>query len=370
MQCRTPAREGETKVKLSPPASAVAAAVLFGVSTPILKILVGEVPPLFLVAFLYLGTTFGISLLGVFLRSLGPGSPGDQGIDRHDAPWLILAITAGGVTAPFLLVQSLGITRQQRHRLLLNFEAVATTILAVALFREKVGRRVWSALAVITGASILLTWNPGLGAGLSIGAAGVVFAWIFWGIDNNPTRKIAGKYPFAIVSVKSFSSGAIALALAFSLGETFPRILVVLTAMVVGVICYGMSMVFFIHALRDLGAARTGAYFSTAPSSAQRSPSSSSTKSRTCRSSLPSGSCFSGYSFLQRRSIPISITTWQWSMSIPTTIPMNSMRMITGSRLTMIIPTYTGMTPWTMSTPNPGTSTIVRKDDRRYVTSG
>jgi len=254
---------GGMLLKVSPPVFAGAAAILFGISTPLLKILAGEVSPVFLVAFLYLGTSWGITLLGMVVRSLRKDREAVP--DRHDVPWLLVAILSGGVIAPVLLVESLGITPAATVSLLLNFEAVATTVLAAALFREEIGKRIWSALAVITAASILLTWSPDPGAGLSIGAAGVLLACIFWGIDNNATRKIAGKDPFAIVVTKSFSAGIVALLLAFSFGESPPGIVPVLFALIVGVFCYGLSMVFFVRALRDLGAARTGIYFSSAP---------------------------------------------------------------------------------------------------------
>jgi drug/metabolite transporter (DMT)-like permease len=248
----------------SPAGYALLAATLFGISTPLSKILVGDISPVFLVSFLYLGTALGMFILGIIKSRHSPRS-GEAGIRRNDIPWLTLAILAGGVIAPILLMSSLEITPAATASLLLNFEGVATMVIAFAVFREQVGKRIWMALGIITLASILLSWNPAAAFGLSAGAFGILLAGIFWGIDNNATRTISGKDPFTIVTVKGFFAGSIALVLAFAGRTTLPALSLVVAAMLLGFFCYGFSMVLFVRALRDLGAARTGAYFSIAP---------------------------------------------------------------------------------------------------------
>jgi len=248
----------------TPAGNALGAALLFGVSTPVLKVLVGNSSPLFLISFLYFGSGIGTAILARFSRSRQDEFSQEAEINRNDIPWLTLAILAGGVTAPFLLVWGLTITSAATASLLLNFEAVATTAIAVALFREEVGRRIWIALGTITLASVLLSWGSPAATGLP-GAALVLLACVFWGIDNNATRKIAGKDPLAIVGLKSLGAGVVALMIALLLRDTVPRLSIVVTAVLLGFLCYGVSMILFIRALRNLGAARTGAYFSTAP---------------------------------------------------------------------------------------------------------
>jgi drug/metabolite transporter (DMT)-like permease len=251
------------KFSWSPVGYALLSATLFGISTPLSKILVGDISPVFLVSFLYLGTAFGMFLLGTVKsrRSLSY----EAGIQGNDIHWLILSILSGGIIAPILLMISLKITTAATASLLLNFEGVATMVIAFAVFREQVGKRIWLALGIITLASILLSWNPDAAFGLSIGAVGILLACVFWGIDNNATRNISEKDPLTIVTLKGFFAGSIALVLAFLTGNTLPGISLILAAMLLGFFCYGFSMVLFIRALRDLGAARTGAYFSIAP---------------------------------------------------------------------------------------------------------
>ena len=253
------------KISWSPIGYALLAATLFGISTPLSKILVGDISPVFLVSFLYLGTGVGMFLLGRISKSGQTSLSGEAGIRGPDVPWLILAILAGGLIAPILLMSSLEITPAATASLLLNFEGVATMVIAFLVFREQVGKRIWIALGIITLASILLSWNPDAAFGLSAGAVGILLACVFWGIDNNATRNISGKDPIAIVTLKGFFAGSVAFGLAFLGNNSLPAISLILAAMLLGFFCYGVSMVLFIRALRDLGAARTGAYFSIAP---------------------------------------------------------------------------------------------------------
>jgi drug/metabolite transporter (DMT)-like permease len=174
------------KISWSPIGYALLAATLFGISTPLSKILVGDISPVFLVSFLYLGTGVGMFLLGRISKSGQTSLSGEAGIQGPDVPWLILAILAGGLIAPILLMSSLEITPAATASLLLNFEGVATMVIAFLVFREEVGKRIWIALGIITLASILLSWNPDAGFGLSA-AQSILLACVFWGIDNNAT---------------------------------------------------------------------------------------------------------------------------------------------------------------------------------------
>jgi drug/metabolite transporter (DMT)-like permease len=253
------------KISWSPVGIALLSATLFGISTPLSKILVGDISPVFLVSFLYFGTALGMFVLGRIQKFRQRPLSGEAGVRIRDAPWLLVAILAGGVIAPILLMSSLEITPAATASLLLNFEAVATVIIAFIFFRESVGVRIWIALGIITFASILLAWNPNAALGLSIGAIGILFACFFWGVDNNATRNISGKDPITIVAFKGFFAGCVALVLAVVGHNAIPGITVILAAMVLGFLCYGVSMILFIRALRDLGAARTGAYYSIAP---------------------------------------------------------------------------------------------------------
>ena len=149
--------------------------------------------------------------------------------------------------------------------LLLNFETLATTLIAALAFREATGRRVWVAVLVITSASLLLSLRPNDLWGLSGGALAVIGACGLWGLDNNLTRKISAKDPITIVAIKGLTAGTFSLLLALSVRSSLPSVRVGLAAMLLGCVSYGLSIALFVRALRDLGAARTAALFGTAP---------------------------------------------------------------------------------------------------------
>jgi drug/metabolite transporter (DMT)-like permease len=243
---------------------AIAAAVLFGSSTPVAKILLGQIEPVPLAAFLYLGSGLGL-LLYRGLRRLDRSFSIEARLTKDDFPWLAGSVLAGGVAAPIILMFGLRSTPAATASLLLNFEGAATTLIAVLVFREAIGRQVWWAIGLITSASILLTMNPGGEWGISLGAAGVLGACILWGLDNNLTSKISSKDPLEIGTIKGIGAGSFTLALALALHSSFPGVALIVAALVLGCFSYGLSTVLFILALRGLGAARTSAYFGTAP---------------------------------------------------------------------------------------------------------
>ncbi|HMA05476.1 MAG TPA: EamA family transporter [Methanomicrobiales archaeon] len=246
------------------PVYAVAAAVLFGASTPLAKILLGEIDPILFAALLYLGSGTGVLLLGRFRRPDGK-APRELRLDARDYPWLTGAILTGGVLAPISLLYGLRATSAATASLLLNFELVATTLIAFFIFAEFIGRRVLAAIAVITVAGIILTWNMTGLPGFSPASLGIVAACALWGIDNNLTRKISGKDPLSIAVVKGMGAGGVSFLIAMLTRAAVPGFQVVAAALIVGFVTYGLSIVFFVRALRDLGATRTSAYFASAP---------------------------------------------------------------------------------------------------------
>jgi drug/metabolite transporter (DMT)-like permease len=244
---------------------ALIAALLFGASAPLAKLLLGEVEPVPLAALLYLGS--GISLLAIklFQRSGQPGLAREARVARSDLGWLAGALLAGGVAAPITLLFSLKNTPAATASLLLCFEGVATTLIAYFAFKESISRRAGWAIVLITAASIFLSLDPEAEWGFSLGALGIIAACVLWGLDNNFTRNISAKDPLVIVTIKGLGAGCFSLILALFLGSGFPSWQVVLGALALGGLSYGASIVLFIHAMRGLGAARTSALFGTAP---------------------------------------------------------------------------------------------------------
>jgi drug/metabolite transporter (DMT)-like permease len=186
-------------------------------------------------------------------------------IKPPDIKWLAGAIISGGILAPIILMISLQNTPASTASLLLNFEGVGTTLIALLFFKEAISRRAWTAILVITLASIFLSANFEGGFGLSLGALGIILACVLWGVDNNFTRNISGKDPLAIVAWKGLVAGTFSFFLALFLGNTLPSVPTILYTLLLGFVSYGLSTMLFIRSMRGLGAARTSALYGTAP---------------------------------------------------------------------------------------------------------
>ena len=244
---------------------AVAAAALFGASTPLAKLLLGGVEPILLAGLLYLGSGCGLTLW-LWLGSRLTGKDGKEAsLNRADLPWLAGAVFFGGVAGPVLLMVGLVTTSAADASLLLNMEGVLTALLAWFVFRENFDRRIALGMACITGGGVLLSWTAEATAGVPWGALAIAGACLAWGIDNNLTRKVSAANPLQIAAIKGMIAGGVNLGLALAIGCTWPGIQTILASAAVGLLGYGVSLTCFVFALRHLGTARTGAYFSLAP---------------------------------------------------------------------------------------------------------
>ncbi len=244
---------------------ALAAAALFGGSTPLAKLLVGAVSPLLLAGLLYAGSGIGLLLiLGVRRSILADGSSISLP-QRGEWRWLAAAILFGGVAGPVALMYGLVSTAASTASLLLNLESVFTALLAWLLFRENYERRVAFGMLAIVAGGLILAWAPGQSAQMSTGALLVAAACLFWALDNNLTRKVAASDAVLIASLKGLVAGVVNVGLALAFGASLPSSSIVAGAAAVGLVGYGISLVLFVLALRHLGSARTGAYFSVAP---------------------------------------------------------------------------------------------------------
>lgn len=237
--------------------------MLFGASTPLAKLALSSASPVLIAGLLYLGSGVGLAVMRILHTATGDGNT-ETSLTRKDLPWLAGAILAGGVAGPTLLLFGLLKTPASAASLLLNLEAVATAVIAWVIFRENVDKRVGLGFAFILLGGILLAL-PHEGFSISNGAMLIAAACLCWGIDNNLTRKISGSDPSQIAMWKGLVAGFVNTALALGFGAKFPAVSVALCAAVIGFFGYGLSLVLFVRALRHLGTARTGAYFSTAP---------------------------------------------------------------------------------------------------------
>jgi drug/metabolite transporter (DMT)-like permease len=242
--------------------AALAAALLFGASTPIAKQLLQDTSPMLLAGLLYLGSGIGLGV-GRLVRDRGWRGPG---LRRAEWAWLLLTIGFGGVLAPLLLMLGLARTPAASASLLLNLEAVLTALLAWVVFRENTDRRVVLGMAlIVAGAAVLAGRGPSHLPGFGGGAPLIALACLCWALDNNLTRKVSATDAAFLAGLKGLVAGVVNTGLAVLLGAGFPGPAGIAEAMTLGLFGYGVSLMLFVLALRGLGAARTGAYFSTAP---------------------------------------------------------------------------------------------------------
>ncbi|KVO02456.1 hypothetical protein WJ70_31560 [Burkholderia ubonensis] len=245
---------------------ALTAAALFGAATPLAKALLGAMSPFMVAGLFYLGSGIGLGAGIVIRRLRRPAAHADTGhaLKKSELPWLAGAIAAGGIAGPALLMLGLASTPAATSALLLNLEGVLTAVIAWVVFRENVDLQVFLGIVAIVAGGVLLSWKPGA-AGVPTGALLIVGACLCWAIDNNLTRKVSANDAMVIACMKGLIAGPVNIAVAVAAGASWPAAATTAAAMLTGLAGYGVSLVLFVIALRDLGTARTGAYFSVAP---------------------------------------------------------------------------------------------------------
>lgn len=242
---------------------AVLAAALYAISTPVSKLLLKDVPPTMMAAMLYLGAGVGMLLLGLVRRGLGKGRA-EQKLTRKDLPFTVGMIVLD-IAAPVCLMVGLTTTSPANASLLNNFEIVATSIIALSVFKEKISKRLWLAIGLITLSSVILSFEGVSSFHFSAGSLFVLLACTCWGFENNCTRMISRSDPLEIVVLKGFGSGLGALVIALVVGEQVPALHLILVTLLLGFVAYGLSIFFYVYAQRKLGAAKTSAYYAVAP---------------------------------------------------------------------------------------------------------
>ena len=260
--------------------TALAAALLFGISTPLAKLLLGHMTPVLLAGLLYLGSGIGLGLCLLLRRTFtGAAShtaaqsatqtstqtASESSLQPSDLPWLAGAIVFGGIGGPILLMLGLAQSTASGAALLLNLEGVLTALLAWFVVRENFDRRTLSGMLLITAGGVLLVLEPGGSMTFTGGSLLIIAACACWAIDNNLTRKISASDALQIATIKGLVAALVNLALAWQLGAAWPPTSMAVMAGLIGFAGYGLSLVLFVVALRELGSARTGAYFSAAP---------------------------------------------------------------------------------------------------------
>lgn len=241
---------------------AILAAALYAISMPFSKILLKEVSPMMMAAFLYIGAGIGMLLMAPVRVHMK--FPKEEKLARKDFPYT-LSMVLLDIAAPIFLMFGLKSTAAANASLLNNFEIVATAVIALLLFHEKISRRLWISIVLVTIACIMLSVDDMSSLSFSYGSLLVLAACICWGLENNCTRCISQKDPMEIVTIKGFGSGLGSFCIALSVGERFPQWQYLPVVMLLGFVAYGLSIFFYTYAQRSIGAAKTSTYYAVAP---------------------------------------------------------------------------------------------------------
>lgn len=250
-------------MNLSAVSMAIGAALLFGLSAPAAKILLDTSDPWILAGILYSGAGAGLSV--VYLAGLRSSSTAEARLSRRELPWLAAAVLSGGVIGPVLLLAGLSRVDASAASLLLTLEGVLTALLAWFVFKENFDRRIAIGMLSIVAGALILNWQPDLSIEDLIGPAAIAGACLAWALDNNFTRKVSLSDPVQIAMIKGLVAGPASLLIGYLAGGVMPPFSTIGLGAVTGFLGYGVSLVLFVLALRHLGTARTGAYFSIAP---------------------------------------------------------------------------------------------------------
>ena len=245
-------------------AFAIFAAALYAINVPISKLLLIEVAPTMMAAFLYLGAGVGLMLYGLMQKVFGQGVQETAHLTKAELPYTV-AMVLLDIIAPILLMLGIERTNPANVSLLNNFEIVATSLIALLIFKEIISKKLWLAIVFVTVASVILSFEGNGAFVFNEGSLLVLAASTCWGLENNCTRMISNKSSVEIVVIKGCFSGLGSLCVALCIGETLPAVKWVGAVLLLGFVAYGLSIHFYIKAQSALGAAKTSAYYSIAP---------------------------------------------------------------------------------------------------------
>ena len=242
---------------------AVIAAAFYAINAPVSKVLLDYMPPTLMAGFLYVGAGVGMGVIALARKATNMKNT-EATFSRSDIPYIIAMILLD-IAAPICLMFGLSSTSAASASLLNNFEIVATALIALLVFKERISLRLWFGILFITLSCAILSFDDWSGLQFSFGSLFVLIACVLWGVENNCTRKISSKDPLQIVLLKGIFSGIGSIAVGFVIGEQITVVWSVFAVLGVGFVAYGLSIFFYVYAQRTLGAARTSAYYAIAP---------------------------------------------------------------------------------------------------------
>lgn len=242
---------------------AVLAAALYAVNSPFSKLLLEYMPSTLMAGFLYIGAGVGMGVIAL-IRKVRKTDAAEEKITKADLPYTIAMIVLD-IAAPIFLLLGLSFTTAANASLLNNFEIVATALIALAVFGEKISPRLWVGILFVTASCALLSFEDITSLDFSLGSLFILLASVCWGVENNCTRKLSSKDPLQIVLLKGIFSGLGSVCIGLCIGERITVVWSIFAVLAVGFVAYGLSIFFYVYAQRLLGAARTSAYYAVAP---------------------------------------------------------------------------------------------------------
>lgn len=242
---------------------AILAAALYAVNSPFSKLLLDYMPSTLMAGFLYVGAGVGMGVIAL-IRKTAKINQGEEKLTREDLPYTV-AMVVLDIAAPIFLLLGLSHTTAANASLLNNFEIVATSLIALMVFKERISPRLWLGIGFVTLSCALLSFEDISSLKFSFGSLFILLACLCWGIENNCTRRLSSKDPLQIVVVKGLCSGAGSIIIGLILGERITHLWSIFAVLGVGFVAYGLSIFFYVYAQRSLGAARTSAYYAIAP---------------------------------------------------------------------------------------------------------
>ena len=242
---------------------AILAAALYAINSPFSKLLLTYMPSTLMAGFLYIGAGLGMSVIAL-IRKVEKKEPTEEKITKADLPYT-LAMILLDIAAPIFLLLGLSYTTAANASLLNNCEIVATAMIALMIFKERISARLWVGILFVTASCVLLSFEDISSLTFSVGSLFILLACVCWGIENNCTRKLSEKDPLEIVLLKGIFSGLGSVIIGLCIGERITVLWSVFAVLGVGFVAYGLSIFFYVYAQRMLGAARTSAYYAVAP---------------------------------------------------------------------------------------------------------
>lgn len=242
---------------------AVLAAALYAINSPFSKLLLGYMPSTLMAGFLYIGAGMGMVVIAL-VRKVKKSEREEEKITRADLPYT-LAMIVLDIAAPIFLLLGLLHTTAANASLLNNFEIVATAVIALMIFKERISPRLWFGILFVTASCLLLSFEDISSISFSFGSLFILLACVCWGIENNCTRRLSSKDPLEIVLLKGIFSGLGSVIIGFCIGERITVLWSIFAVLILGFVAYGLSIFFYVYAQRILGAARTSAYYAVAP---------------------------------------------------------------------------------------------------------